>query len=185
MLLKKLASMLPFFFAAYAAQAQALPVTIDSFESEVLRLVNIERAAVHASALQFDLGLQAAAEAHSTDMAVNGCFTHNSCDGTNWATRVRSYYSGYMLGENIAAGYTTPAQVVAGWMDSDGHRENILNPLFSAIGIGYVYQPGPTYKTYWTQDFGNVVAQPVPEPETYAMFLAGLGLLGIAARRRG
>lgn len=170
------------------SQAQAVMmvpvVAIDPFEQQVLQLVNAERAAVGLSSLQFDIRLQSAAEAHSIDMATNNCFSHNSCDGTNWATRVYSYYPMAGIGENIAAGYTTAASVVNGWMNSPGHKANILDASYKSIGIGYYALAGSTYGTYWTQDFGTLSALPVPEPENYAMLLLGLGMIGAVAKRR-
>jgi uncharacterized protein YkwD len=176
--------------AAFAGQARAVTaapvVVIDQFESRVLELVNDERSFAGLSALSFDVRLQSAAEAHSLDMATNGCFAHNSCDGTAWSTRVYRYYPKAGIGENIAAGYLTPEAVVTGWMNSPGHRANILNGAFQGIGVGYVYLGGSRSGTYWTQDFGTLAAVPlpVPEPEIYTMLLAGLALLGGVARRR-
>ncbi|UBF24763.1 CAP domain-containing protein [Kovacikia minuta CCNUW1] len=64
-----------------------------------------------------------------------------------------------MTGENIAAGYSTPEQVVQGWINSPGHRANLLNPSYTELGIGYYYLANDTgsvnYKSYWTQDFGS------------------------------
>ena len=57
--------------------------------------------------------------------------------------------------ENIAAGYSTAAQVVAGWMTSTGHCNNIMNGNYKHLGVGYYYAAGATYKHYWTQDFGK------------------------------
>lgn len=182
--MKKLAVLAIALSAAFSSHAAPVAVTIDAFEAEVLALVNTERSNAGLSALAFDARLQASAEAHSFDMATNNCYGHNSCDGTDWRTRVGSNYTGGGFGENIAAGYDTPQAVVAGWMNSTGHKANILNANYLGMGIGYSYQAGTTYGHYWTQDFGTLAAQPVPEPETYAMLLAGLGLLGAVARRR-
>ena len=56
-------------------------------------------------------------------------------------------------GENIAKGYSTPERVVDAWMNSPGHRANILNPSYTMIGVGYVYDPYTTDANYWTQVF--------------------------------
>ena len=59
------------------------------------------------------------------------------------------------MGENIAAGYMTPKEVVEGWMNSTGHRENILSPKFTEIGVGCYENKNLEYKAYWVQLFGN------------------------------
>ena len=72
-------------------------------------------------------------------------------------TRAGYQWSG--AGENIAAGYASPEDVMDGWMNSQGHRANILNCAFRDIGVGYVYLANDTgqvnYRHYWTQDFGT------------------------------
>ena len=134
-----------------------------------------------------DLDLDAAAEAHSLDMASTPCFQHASCDGSNWADRVRNYYSvPTSLGEIIAAGYTTPEAVVDGWMNSPGHRANILGDSFKVAGVALA--TGGTYGTYWTVDFGGALTpasvSPVPEPASYVLMGLGLAALGVVRRRR-
>jgi hypothetical protein len=90
-------------------------------------------------------------------MAQDNYFQHDSYDRVNnqlqlackWSTRVGNFYPGWShLGENIAGGYSTPADVMNGWMNSSGHRANILSPSFSEIGIGYAKGNN------WAQDFG-------------------------------
>jgi hypothetical protein len=63
-------------------------------------------------------------------------------------------YNWFACGENIAAGYTSPAAVVAAWMASPGHHANIMYPTFREIGVSYLYYASSTYRRYWTQDFG-------------------------------
>ncbi len=154
----------------------------------MIDLVNIERAKPEngsLAALSYDYRLHDAALSHSLDMATNYCFQHDSCDDTNWADRVRTYYPTGGIAENIAAGYSTPADVVVGWMNSPGHKANILNGTMQGIGVGYVYNSDAPWGSYWTQNFGTLTPlAAVPEPETYAMMLLGLGVLGWAGKRR-
>lgn len=129
---------------------------------QVLALVNSERARAGCRPVTLDARLSAAALAHSQDMASNNYFDHTGADGSSAADRVtRAGYDWSMTGENIAAGYDSPAEVMAGWMDSPGHRANILNCQYAHMGLGYVYEagdsfPGPYgYSHYWTQAFGR------------------------------
>ena len=126
------------------------------FESEVIDLVNVERAAEGLPPLSTDASLASAARAHSEDMGLQDYFSHTSLDGRSPADRITDAgYSWNYMGENIAAGQPTPEDVIDSWMASDGHRANILNPNFCDIGVGYAYVAGSTYGHYWTQDFGR------------------------------
>ncbi|WP_232326726.1 CAP domain-containing protein [Microbispora sp. ATCC PTA-5024] len=121
-------------------------------ENEVLRLTNIERAKAGCGALKHDAKLHAAAYAHSADMSAKNYFDHTSQDGRTFADRIKaSGYSFTAAAENIAKGYPNAQAVVDGWMNSPGHRQNILNCAYTDIGVGYVAAGGP----YWTQDFGR------------------------------
>ena len=93
------------------------------------------------------------------DMGQHGYFAHNSQDGRSPFDRMRAAgYSGGLMGENIAAGYPSPKAVVEGWIDSPGHRANLLRADFEHIGIGHYYKSGDggaaPYGHYWTQIFG-------------------------------
>ncbi|WP_052684443.1 CAP domain-containing protein [Lentzea aerocolonigenes] len=119
-------------------------------EQAVLELVNDQRAAKGCKALVIDDRITTAAQAHSTDMANKGYFSHESQpEKTTFVQRMKA--AGYPKpgGENIAMGYATPAAVMDGWMKSQGHRENILNCDFTAMGVGL-----DTRGNYWTQNFG-------------------------------
>lgn len=95
----------------------------------------------------FDLAR--AARYHSNDMYTNKCFTHESCDGTSFETRVRSFYEdSRWIAENIAGGYRTPEAVIKGWIESHGHRMNIMRSSMYVMGNGQV-------GTLWTQNFGG------------------------------
>lgn len=126
-----------------------------TFAERVVVLVNQERTSRGLSALSVASELTNAAQAHSQDMATHDFMSHTGSDGSTLGERLtRAGYAWWTCGENVAAGYTTPEQVVAGWMGSEGHRDNILNPDFKDIGCGYAYGTGTQYGHYWTLDLG-------------------------------
>ncbi|MCY0943830.1 CAP domain-containing protein [Streptomyces antarcticus] len=119
-------------------------------QAEVLALVNKERAAVGCPVLTLNAKLTKAAQDHSTDMAANSNMSHTGSDGSDPGRRItRAGYEWRTYGENVAYGYSTPEKVMEGWMNSPGHKRNILDCSYKEIGIGLA-QPGH----YWTQDFG-------------------------------
>jgi uncharacterized protein YkwD len=123
-------------------------------EAEVVRLVNVERAKVGCAAVRSDDRLQAAARGHSADMAARDYFSHTTPEGVDFATRITD--AGYPwrgAGENIAKGYRTPADVMTGWMNSAGHKANILSCGFQDLGVGVAADA--TGALLWTQDFGT------------------------------
>ena len=136
------------------APAPATPTRteVEVAEAEVVELTNAERAANGCPALTADDRLATAARAHSADMAAQNYFDHVSKDGRSFVDRVRA--AGYPSpgAENIAAGQRTAEAVVKGWMDSPGHRANILNCKLKALGVGLAR--GGSYGWYWTQNFG-------------------------------
>ena len=118
-------------------------------------MINTERANQGLPPLAGNGILGGAARSHSTDMAVNNFLGHNSSDGTTFDVRITNAgYSYSTIAENVAAGYGTPADVVAGWMGSSGHYANIMGP-YTEIGVGYAYCSGSDYGSYWTTDFGS------------------------------
>ena len=122
------------------------------FELKVLELVNNERAKNGLSALELKENLSEVARNHSMDMAKNKYFDHTNLKGQSPFDRLKSAGISYSYaGENIAAGQNTPQAVVNAWMNSEGHRKNILSKNFNKIGLGY-YNGGPKYH-YWTQVF--------------------------------
>ena len=151
-----------------------LPGGPSEFELEVGRLVNQERAANGLPALAWSSELWCAARGHSVDMATHNCFSHYGClDNSTVGQRVTGCgYHWTMVGENIAAGYTSPASVVQAWMSSPTHRENILNPGFKDLGAGYAYNSSSTYRHYWTLDLakrsGQSSAASLSRPEPLA-----------------
>jgi uncharacterized YkwD family protein len=126
--------------------------TISSVEREVVRLVNIERSKQGLPSLTLDNKLSEVAEKKSWDMKAHNYFSHQSPTyGSPFDMLKQAGISYRTAGENIAAGYPTAKAVVDGWMNSEGHRENILNPAFTKIGVGYV--TGGSQNGYWTQLF--------------------------------
>ncbi len=107
--------------------------------------------------LAWNAALTQAAVAHSDDMVSHNFFDHTGSDGSTLGSRATA--AGYVwsaLGENIAAGQGTVAEVVDGWMKSDGHCANLMNASYRDIGVACVAgNAGTTYRTYWTQDFGQ------------------------------
>jgi uncharacterized protein YkwD len=144
----------------------ALPSARDAalINQRILDLVNQARAAGRrcgdlsygaAPPLKLNASLSGAALAHSQEMATYGEFEHGGHDGSTPAQRVaRAGYGAYqMVGENIAAGPTTAAEVTAGWLASAPHCQNIMEPGFSEIGIGFAVNTASSELIYWTQDF--------------------------------
>jgi hypothetical protein len=104
--------------------------------------------------LVWDDGLAAAARYHSDDMAENGCFQHNSCNGGSWSSRIGRYYPGWeWIGENIVGVAMTPRQIHSVWVNSPGHRANMLKGAFADYGSGIAV--GDDGTPYATADFGT------------------------------
>lgn len=125
-------------------------------ERTVWTLTNQERADNGLPGLSLNGDLVESARAHSADMATQDYFDHTGLDGSSPGDRIAATgYEASSWGENIAAGYGTPQAVVEGWMNSPGHRANILGDNYCDIGVGYADGEGSTYGTYWTQNFGR------------------------------
>lgn len=118
----------------------------------MLALVNKERAAAGCGALTSNPKLSAAARGYSDTMARAGVMSHTGPDGSTMTSRVEAAgYKWSNLGENIARGQADADAVMKAWMNSSGHRANILNCAFKEIGIGvHKGDGGP----WWTQNFG-------------------------------
>ncbi|QQK78669.1 hypothetical protein HUG20_01280 [Salicibibacter cibi] len=122
------------------------------FEQEVVRLTNEEREAQGLEPLEAHEELAEVATVKSEDMRDNEYFSHESPTHGSPFDMISDHGIDFTVaGENIAAGQPSPEQVVEAWMDSDGHRANILNDDFTHIGIGHV--EGGSYGEYWTQMF--------------------------------
>ncbi|QQK74466.1 sporulation protein [Salicibibacter cibarius] len=126
--------------------------TGSEFEQEVVRLTNEEREAQGLEPLEAHEELAEVAAVKSEDMRDNNYFSHESPTHGSPFEMISDHGIDFTVaGENIAAGQPSPEQVVEAWMDSEGHRANILNDDFTHIGIGHV--EGGSYGEYWTQMF--------------------------------
>ena len=136
----------------YPGQVLRIPQidsTVSSFEREVVRLVNEERAKNGLKPLQENWELSRVARYKSQDMVDNRYFSHTSPTYGTPFQMIKAFGLTYRTaGENIAYGQRTPQAVVSAWMNSSGHRANILNPSHTQIGVGYVANGH-----YWTQMF--------------------------------
>ena len=135
-------------------------------QQDLLALVNQARAEARACGtdnfeaappLSWSCRLESAARSHSEDMATVNFFSHTGSDGLQVKDRVNATgYSWGRVGENLAAGMSTAAAAVDGWLSSDGHCANIMNPDFSQMGLARASSSGSDFGTYWTQ----VLARP-------------------------
>lgn len=129
----------------------------DEVSHEMLVQVNAARKRAGLKPLRLDSVLAKAAQRHAEDMLKRGYFDHRSPAGTT--VRERSTAAGYRwaaIGENIAFGQTSVDEVVETWLESPGHRKNILSPNFSELGVGLALGKGPDgrYQILWVQNFG-------------------------------
>ncbi|MGP3976488.1 sigma-70 family RNA polymerase sigma factor [Streptomyces sp. 8N114] len=129
------------------------PTTADPADTpaeQVLALVNTERTKAGCRPLKLDDRLTRAAQLHSEDMSANHYFNHTSQDGRSFSDRAKA--QGYQSpgGENIARGQSSPKDVMSAWMNSEGHRANILNCNLTTMGLGLVEDDRT-----WTQLFGS------------------------------
>nr|WP_201741299.1 SafA/ExsA family spore coat assembly protein [Pradoshia eiseniae] len=122
---------------------------IKEYEQEVIRLVNVERSKQGLKELKYDWELARVARYKSEDMRDNNYFSHNSPVYGSPFDMMKNFGINYKAaGENIAKGQSTPEQVVKAWMNSSGHRANILSTKFTHIGVGYAKNGH-----IWTQQF--------------------------------
>lgn len=139
--------------AATSAEAACrLPANAGAMTAEVARLMNAQRARAGLSALAPSEGLARAATRQACDMASNGVRSHTGSDGSSFARRYRAEGCRGAGGENIAWGQPTPARVVDGWMNSSGHRANILHRRARAYGIAVAVKDG---KPSWVMVVGG------------------------------
>ncbi len=130
------------------------PSQNNSVQQQILALVNVERKKANLQPLTLNSKLSQAAQNHTNDMVSKSYFSHTSPSGGTMVSRVNA--TGYVystIGENIAAGSSTATATMTQWMNSPGHRANILNPKFRELGVGYAPSKDQ-YRHYWTQVFG-------------------------------
>lgn len=160
-----------------ATGANAAPACGDAEELAFLALINEHRAANGLQPLAMSPTLTTAARAHSQDMAAKNYFDHVGLDGSTFSSRIAAAgYPGGTTAENIFAGGQSAAAAMESWKNSPGHNANMLNPAFTAIGIGRAFDPNSDFGWYWTTTFGDVVdaacagaagaAQPVAGTDT-------------------
>ena len=138
---------------ASPAEAARTKVSEEVLQTEINRLTNVERAKHGCAAVTVNPQLTTAARGHSGWMAQTGTFSHTGSGGSTFTNRARAAGYGSPSGENIAWGYRDAAQLVDGWMNSPGHRANIVNCASTTVGVGAVYAANGT--PYYTQIFGS------------------------------
>lgn len=140
--------------ASPAPSAPTQQTSISEWEQQVVDLVNAERAKAGLRPLEVDAKLTQAARAKSADMRDRNYFSHQSPTYGSPFEMMDAFSISYRTaGENIAAGQRSPQAVMDAWMNSPGHRQNILNPNYTRIGVGLVQ--GGSYGYYWTQLFAG------------------------------
>ncbi len=131
-----------------APPSVSAPIDISS---QCTDMVNVERANAGLSPVTVVGVLNQVAEAHATDQAKNQTMSHSESNGSNVGDRMTAQgFAWSTWGENVAAGQVDCASVIGAWMDSEGHRANILNPAMTSIGVGAV--TGTNGVNYWTMD---------------------------------
>lgn len=151
--------LLAFMIVLAPAAAQA-----GGMERDALAAVNAARIKAGCPALVLNEKLQAAAEGHARAMSAQNFFSHTGQDGSKLKDRIkRSGYAWRALAENIAAGQSSAAEVVANWLASAGHQKNILNCAYVETGLAVVHDPNDAplkgyshpFHYYWVQTFGK------------------------------
>jgi uncharacterized protein YkwD len=146
------------------------PKDAPAVSRRVLELVNEARAQARhcgreafnaTTPLKLSPALGNAALAHSLDMAARDYFDHRGADGSTAAARVtRTGYAWRAVGENIASGVATAEEAVAGWLQSAGHCQNLMDPRFTDMGVAYGVNPRDPSVIFWTQVFAQAAAAP-------------------------
>ncbi len=140
------------------AEPSTSPANAVVLTRHVVDLTNQQRLAKGLAPLRWNNALAEAADSYAQKMAATGFFGHDTPDGTTPTSRGHdagypSFYWGPYIGENLARGYRSPESVMQGWMNSEGHKHNVLLPNYTEIGVGVAVAPDGTM--YWAQEFGN------------------------------
>ncbi len=144
--------------AGAPALACTVPEGAAEMRSDVIDLSNAARSENDLAPLAQSEALARAAQDHACWMAETGEFSHSGEDGSTIADRARDAGFDYrFVAENIAFGQRTPEQVVSGWMESEGHRENLLSPRARKIGIGLA--ANDEGRVYWVMSLGQRLSQ--------------------------
>lgn len=148
--------------AAAAGGLSTAHCALPDFQASAMARINQKRAAGASCGTRGSFGaatplawssvLTQAADGHSRDMAANNFHDHVSADGRTLADRIDATgYAWSTIGENIAAGYPSVNAVIDGWMASDGHCANLMNPAFTEVGLACMSgNAATTYSSYWT-----------------------------------
>ncbi|TWT09179.1 hypothetical protein FQV28_05970 [Planomicrobium sp. CPCC 101079] len=131
-----------------SAKAAAAAYALSAYEKEIVTLVNKERTKAGLKALAVDTNLSKVSRLKSDDMKKRKQMSHTGTYGSPFDMMKKFGIKYRSAGENIARGYKTPKEVMKGWMNSQGHRANILNKKYTHIGVGYTASGN-----YWTQQF--------------------------------
>ena len=138
----------------------------NNYAQYILDLVNAERANAGLSSLSLSSTLMDGAAIRAQE--ITNYFSHTRPDGTSCTTVVEDTYDSYYIGENIAYGYWSSEDVMNGWMNSTGHRENILRSSYSELGVGLAYDDNHGY--HWVQLFGNPYLSPKDSEQGFTFY---------------
>ena len=132
-----------------------ISVPVEQWKREVLTLVNQERAKENLPALAWGSTCEAAAQTRANELIQS--YSHTRPDGSAWSTACEIPSTGGSSGENLMAGNAavSPETTVESWMNSPTHRANIMNPNFTKMAVGFVFDQNTQYKTYWSQYFST------------------------------
>jgi uncharacterized protein YkwD len=146
----------------YFSRQTASLADLDSTRAGMLSQVNLQRAAAGAAALALNPRLNEVAQRHAEDMLSRSYYDHQTPEGLMPRERVKQAgYEAFIVAENIARGPTSVEEAMSAWMQSQGHRGNLLHPSFTEMGVGCaVGRNGTGYTVLWVQEFGRPQASP-------------------------